>query len=332
MIQFNIPVPPRVSSDIARARAHNVEWSLAHGLITSQKALERYSAWRMAELGAFVYPDARGDDLDLAVDALGWFTLFDDQFDGPLGSQPDKLADVCRDLIRVMDPSGKAPDRGTSPIFRAWEDVWSRSVRGMSEAFRIRAARNWTETFWGFMAEAEHRVCGAPPDFDTCLFVRGGTIGTYPWMDLVERTERCELPAQVAHTPRLQAMMRIAADLSVLINDVYSVERERAREDPNNLVFVLEDERRVPRKRALDALVQMAHDKMQRFTRLSDEVPAMLDSLRATPAERDRVIRYVRGVLSMTRGHLDWYAATERYGAAEWTPASKPGYSESILA
>jgi hypothetical protein len=58
----------------------------------------------------------------------------------------------------------------------------------------------------------------------------------------------------------------------------------------------------------------------------------MLGSLRASAEEQDRVVRYVRGVLSMTRGHLDWYTATERYGAAELTPADRPGYEECILA
>ncbi|WP_405533360.1 hypothetical protein [Streptomyces avidinii] len=48
------------------------------------------------------YPYARGPSLDLCADAMGFFFVFDDQFDGPLGRDPAQTARVCQQLIDIV--------------------------------------------------------------------------------------------------------------------------------------------------------------------------------------------------------------------------------------
>ncbi len=44
-----------------------------------------YSSWDTPRLAAYGFPDATAVRLDLCVDAMAFFFVFDDQFDGPLG-------------------------------------------------------------------------------------------------------------------------------------------------------------------------------------------------------------------------------------------------------
>jgi uncharacterized protein len=52
----------------------------------------------------------------------------------------------------------------------------------------------------------------------------------------------------------------------------------------------------------------------------------------ARPGTTDRFVKDGGADVGYNTYMNDWYAATERYGAAEMTPADKPGYEESILA
>src|SRR5579862_8691977 len=96
---FDIPFPLRSSPDVPRAQANNIERLRAHGIVRSEAAQLSYSSWKVAELAGYSFHLARGDDLDLCVDLMSFYALFDDPFDGPLGRDPLRAADVCARLV-----------------------------------------------------------------------------------------------------------------------------------------------------------------------------------------------------------------------------------------
>ncbi|MFE2111714.1 hypothetical protein ACFXAF_38470 [Kitasatospora sp. NPDC059463] len=78
---------PRAPSELRAATARHGEWALAHGLLAPED-LARYHTYALPELIGHSYPRARGTELDLLIDTLGWFTILDDRFDGPPGRDP----------------------------------------------------------------------------------------------------------------------------------------------------------------------------------------------------------------------------------------------------
>ncbi|MEV4451764.1 MULTISPECIES: terpene synthase family protein [Streptomyces] len=56
------------------------------------------------------------------------------------------------------------------------------------------------------------------------LYARRGVAGTALPLSLAERAAGLSLPAAVFHSPQLRIMREIAIDITLMCNDVYSLE------------------------------------------------------------------------------------------------------------
>ncbi|MCX4546942.1 hypothetical protein [Streptomyces sp. NBC_01565] len=56
---------------------------------------------------------------------MGFFFVFDDQFDGPLGRDPARAAAVCRQLIDIVHGAALGP--GADGCSRTFADLWAHS-------------------------------------------------------------------------------------------------------------------------------------------------------------------------------------------------------------
>src|SRR5262245_2188176 len=99
----SITFPVRRNPDAERARAVHLEWPRKLGLITNGAAAERHRNGDYADLACWFYPAATGSDLDLGVDLMSWFFLFDDQFDGPAGDDPALARQLTDAVIAAVD-------------------------------------------------------------------------------------------------------------------------------------------------------------------------------------------------------------------------------------
>ncbi len=87
-VEFHLPFPVSCSPDLEGARRRNRAWVRRVGLVGEGRSLEWYASWDMPRLAALGFPGARGGMLDLCADAMAFFFVFDDQFDGALGRDP----------------------------------------------------------------------------------------------------------------------------------------------------------------------------------------------------------------------------------------------------
>lgn len=330
-IDFHLPFPFQISADLKQAREHNFGWVRQMGLVTEDRALVWYTSWDMAKLAAYGYPYAKGPDLDLCADTMAFFFLFDDQFDGPLGRLPDRVARVCQELIDIIHSSHAEPEH-TSPCAAAFADIWARSRQGMSVAWQARTAYEWEYYFATYTHEAIHRCMGVPQDMERFLHVRRGMSGNALPVSLGERASRIDVPAAAFHSPQLRIMRGIATDVTFSCNDVYSVEKEAARGDVDNIVLVLEHERQCSRAEAIEEVRRMVYEWSNRFVRLAGEVPALCETLALTPEEAASIRRYVYVMAAWIRGYHKWEAETRRYLTAHAVlPDTMPGYFEDLL-
>ncbi|MCF3964961.1 hypothetical protein L1885_25585, partial [Streptomyces fuscigenes] len=91
---------------VGRRAAHDhATWLLRHGLV-AEAAFDRYAAYGLPQLIAYAYPRAEGEERDLLVDILGWFTVLDDHFDGPAGRDLAGTRDLVTRLLDSLDDPG----------------------------------------------------------------------------------------------------------------------------------------------------------------------------------------------------------------------------------
>lgn len=314
-IQLYIPFPSRVSPDLERARSTHLAWPRSFGFLSDGTGAQRHQRANYAELAARFHPAAQGPDLDLGVDQMSWFFLFDDAFDTPLGEDPHQTRHSVDAVAAALD---SRPGPCAPPIVRAFRDLWERSREGMSTTWRSRAADNWRCYLSGYLAEADYRCRNTFPTADEHLKLRRDTIGVQPTVDLAERIGHYEVPEPIFDSQHMRDMRAIAAEVDSIHNDIVSVEKEEAQGDIHNLVLILQRDRSRSRHEAIEIMRQMIHERIERFLALEAELSKVGRDLHLSPRETETAIRYSTDALrTVMRGDYDWAEGSGRYGSPD---------------
>ncbi|MGA5820113.1 cytochrome P450 [Kitasatospora sp. NPDC094028] len=304
------PAAPRPPAELAAAADRHTAWALRHGLLTPAE-LPGYRANALHELIGHAYPRARGADLDLLVDVLGWFTILDDRFDGPPGRRPAEAHALVDPLLAVLrgdtEPSDTAPSgTGHAPLLTAWRELWHRQTAAATPAWRARAAREWQACLATFPAEAGHRAGGTVPALGLAETMRLRRHGSclYPFMNILERLRGTDAPAALHADPALHRLRAATADAATLINDLHSLEREERQSAPAfNTVHTVQRALDCTRRRAVRAV-------RDRVARLREEC----ETLRAELVRRHPDGRwYLDGTRELVDGVRIWSRTTRRY-------------------
>ncbi len=328
-VDFSMPLPSRRSPDCERARADQLIWPRTLGLITTEAAAQRHRKGGYADLAAAFYPSATGPDLDLGVDLMSWFFLFDDLFDGPRGEDPQETKKLTDAVAAALD--GPLPD-SAPPIAHGFADVWRRTCEGMSAAWCRRSARHWRAYFSGYVDEAVSRHHNTPyTSAAEYLALRRHTIGVQPTVDLAERTGRFEVPHRIFDSAVMYAMLQIAVDTNLLLNDIASLEKEEARGEQNNMVLILAREHGWSRGRSIAYMQDGVRTRLEQFLLLEACLPKVYDTFDLDPQERESAEAYrLDAVRSVIRGSYDWHRSSGRYAADFVVSASRHGYLEDL--
>ncbi|MBC9718927.1 terpene cyclase [Streptomyces sp. TRM66268-LWL] len=328
-VDFGLPFPPRMSADLASATRHNTDWVREFGLVVGEAAVDWYVSWDMPKLAARGYPYAAGDGLALCADTMAFFFLFDDQFDGPLGRQPSRAAVVVRDLIGVVHD---LQPRTENPLTRAFRDIWARARHGADSPWCVRTAHEWEYYFASYAHEAINRCRGVPADMERFLEVRRGMSGTGLPISLGERAAGVQVPPVAFHSPQMRIMRQITTDVTFMCNDVYSLEKEAARGDMDNVVLVIEKENGLCRADAIGETCRRVRRRCTRFCELAAEIPALCQELGLDATRTSAVHQYVEVMSAWIRGYHDWETETLRYTTShQVVPHTRPGYFHGLL-
>ncbi|MCZ4611938.1 hypothetical protein O3S80_50980 [Streptomyces sp. Lzd4kr] len=325
-IDFHLSSVAGTNQHAGAAEEHTVAWLRKHRMLREAQAVERYLSWRVAGLAGACWPRSDRAGLYLASDLLGFFLLFDDQFDGPRGKDPAHVAQICQRLILII--RGKEPNP-RSPVQNAFADVWQRSVAGMSNSWIFRTASNFESYFAMHPHEAMGRSGAANIDFDTYLQVRRGTLGMQICFDMTERIYGYELPGTAYFSPQVRRMWLLATDVVAFINDVFSHPKEQERGDAFNFVSVLQQSQGISQAEAIAEAQRLVRYKVQRFHEIKDRLPAMCRSLGQSADERACVLDYATALSDWIVGCHVWHRESRRYQLV--IPASIPGYLEELI-
>ena len=187
----------------------------------------------------------------------------------------------------------------------------------MPRAWMARFVQSAVEYFESSEWEAENRERGVWPDAATYIRMRPYTGGLYTDIELIELTERIDLPIVVRNHPALERLALLTNNVVCWSNDIFSLQKERAHRDMHNLALILRHHEGITEQAAVDRVARLIKGQVQRFIALEARLPQF------GPSIDGAVRRFVAVLRAWMRGNLDWSCETGRYRHAEvQTPSS----------
>ncbi|MEV6132795.1 isoafricanol synthase [Streptomyces violaceusniger] len=319
---FDFPASVDLSPGTEAARHHTIQWLSRFGVFEGHESVAEYDALRFDVLAGLFYPRATGADLNLGSDLVGWYFVFDDQFDGELGSRPEAVARLVADVIRITEEDaahGRAHD-GEGPLLESFRDLWRRINSGRPQVWRDRFRHHWLEYLHSYHREALERTGAlpgaggdAPRSVEAVLALRRHSIGVQPCLDLNEPFGGYTLPPALHGGFPMARMREATDDVVVFTNDIASLDKELAVGDVHNSVIVQWERAGGELEDAVRHIADLANARYRWFEETAARLPALLTEAGADPGTHRAVGRYVDGMRHVMTGNLGWSVRTARY-------------------
>ncbi|MCW3463499.1 terpene synthase family protein [Chitinophaga nivalis] len=330
---LNIPFPSRINVDIDGIRQRTLAWLRACGLMKSDAAVKRYLDMDITGLGARWYPDATGEELDIAVLSVCIATFLDDQFDGVLANQTDEVAKVIQDLIRLMQPGDPVLHFPDSPLVQTYAAYFSRNRAGATPSWYTRHCLSWENYLKAMVVEVEHnRTTAVFENLEDFLVLRRETGFMRIAIDMLERTGHYELSPELLSIDTLQEMITLTCDIIDAANDIHSLRKEEIRNDTlHNIVACLQQLHHCSQTAALEITLQLIDNWSTRFQSLAQETPVLSQILHLSEKETRDLQLYITGLSTLMSGYYLWGRATKKYHEDNIIPPGQHGFTESYL-
>ncbi|KAK4209967.1 Presilphiperfolan-8-beta-ol synthase [Rhypophila decipiens] len=265
---------------------------------------------------------ANAEALRTLFDYNHWVFLFDDQFDeGHLKSDPDAALWETKQMTDIMDGRLRVVEEdGMNPIRYLWQTVCDRVKMVSCCAVYSRFKSLHQHYFDGLLLQVEDTKAGHPStrSVEEYLKFRIRTIGVFPAFPISEYAEGVDIPTHAYNHPSVQEIMRISAEMVILVNDIASFKKDKLMGVDFNIINVLQrtsakvdDGNLHPKKltmqQALDRIGEMLEDCYRRWYRALSEMPIWGEKTDY------QVLRYVDICRDVALGCLHWSFLTPRY-------------------
>ncbi|QLY29222.1 hypothetical protein H0264_28615 [Nocardia huaxiensis] len=286
--------------------AESAGWLDGHGVVPGDR---RAGFWAGAPgaLGSYTYPRGTREGTQLASDFISWLFAFDDLYcDGNrIGGDPVEFSGVIGEIVQVLEEPGAA-GAGELPVARALRDLYGR-VAGMASPVQRRRWADDTEKYlltklW----EAGRRRAGSLPPLESYVHLRRLGGANVACLMLTDVSLGCEVPAEVLCGPQMSELVKAAADLADLDNDLLSYARESGPDEE----FPINGVTAAAQHGAGDTAAAVA--RVQRFRNARMRTLLELSAHFAEPADSPAA-DFSRGVCDWVSGHIDWIMQSGRY-------------------
>jgi germacradienol/geosmin synthase len=185
----------------------------------------------------------------------------------------------------------------------------------MSDGWRRRFRRYIEDWLNGHLLELRHINANYVANPVEYMAMKRRINGPTFFARLVEYAQPAELPEPVADCQTIRSLIDAFADSGILINDIFSYQREVEDEGENsNMVLVLQKFLGCDRQQAVDATNDLLTTRLRQLEHIADtEIPQMCDLYGLSPTERANVQGYTNSLQDWLPGWLEWHKRAERY-------------------
>ncbi|MCK9925827.1 terpene synthase family protein [Frankia sp. Mgl5] len=286
------------NENAAEALVHTVEW-LTRFRVHTPRA-ERY-----ATLSAWVYPLAPLPELELAYDIHAFFRIYDD-FTDDLATDISRINVISTELTGIL--YGRPAKSQMGMIFN---DLWTRQIISSPDQWVARISEHWEWYFNTQAAYAAMRDQRLDTTVEEYLELRLGNGAVPLCLVLGEKMNFTYLAPYIHHCTQLRLLRRLASDIIVYCNDVYSSVRDAKRDDPRNLITIIRDQDGCDWQQARARCEQEMRTLDQSIHTTKQRLDTACDVLRFTDAERAQARMGARIADDWNWGYQAWAAANE---------------------
>lgn len=305
----------------AKAGLDTQAWVRRMHLVSCAAAARHFDKIGVGLLAARVYGDtATPEKQAIVTDWLSWLFIFDDEVDeGDIGRRPEDLA-VALDAL--LPGTGVGRPVANHPRATALAEFWQRIQSCMPQAWCHRFLQHVAEYLHGCHWEATNRAAGRVPDPVVFSAMRRTAGAVIPSLDLIEFAYDIDLPVQFRVHPLCLDLVTSASDVICWTDDLFTVEKEMAHGDVHNFVIVLAHTQGC----SIDAASEQVHglltERLVAFLNTERRIRNSFDAFGISSTQQAHVERWVHGLRTWIRGHLDWGIETPRYQQLEVVKAS----------
>ncbi|MFF3511397.1 germacradienol/geosmin synthase Cyc2 [Streptomyces sp. NPDC002573] len=319
---FHMPYELALSPHLDGARDRLTSWAHRAGIL--QEGVwdeDKLLAYDLPLCAAGLDPDATPEALDLSSEWLAWGTYGDDYYPLVFGLRRDlAAARACTArLSSCMPLAGAELPVPANGLERGLIDLWARTTAGMTPDQRstLRAAVDtMTESWlWELSNQLQNRI----PDPVDYLEMRRATFGADLTKNLCRMGHGPEVPPEVYRSGTVRALENAAIDYAMLINDVFSYQKEIQYEgEIHNAVLVVQNFFGCDYPTAVRIVGDLMTQRMRQFQHVAErEIPVLYDDFGLSKEARAVMDGYVVDLQNYMSGILNWHRGCHRYGAAD---------------
>jgi hypothetical protein len=282
----------------AEALAHTVEWLTRFQVYTPRA--ERY-----ATLSGWTYPIAPLPELELAYDIHAFFRIYDDFTD-------DLTADLGRINVISAELTGILYGRpAKSQMGIIFNDLWTRQIINSPDQWVARVSEHWE---WYFNTQATYaamRDRRLDTTVEEYLELRLGNGAVPLCLVLGEKMNFTYLAPHIHHTTQLRLLRKMASDIIVYCNDVYSSVRDAKNDDSRNLITIIRNQEGCDWPEAVARCEQAMSSLDRSMQAMRERLDTACEVLSYSDAERAQAQAGTRIVNDWNWGYQAWAAANE---------------------
>lgn len=312
---FFVPVEVIYHPDVDRIRRDSSAWLVSSGLLPQADVGHFMQSHQVAELTASIWPFGHYPDLSWGAKILAWGYLIEEQFDSPGQTDPMAAREFIATFTGLLDGKGGSlrSSAGPSPWITSWQECWTHLKEGMSAAWTEQCTRNWRNYLNAYVTETKNRSTSRKMAFDEVLELRKPANGSPMCCDFIERFGRFELPSEIRALALISRYRELGVEAAVFVNDIYSLPREEALNDPHNTVLAFRGQTGNTLQESLRSVLDRCNRTGQELIEVADAICGTREFKALAAGDQENVRTYLRGVQHMVYGYLDWHFLTTRY-------------------
>ncbi|KAI1075342.1 terpenoid synthase [Whalleya microplaca] len=293
-------------------------------IITNEKKLRALKRANFGRLMSLWYPDSDWEELKVATAYSVWIFVWDDEVDAgdtDVSNDEEKARAYYKKSLgcvhRLLGLGEEVAEDQIPQNMELFADVG----RGVRDTTDVEQRQRFFRELENFMLqvgiEHGHRMRGSIPTTEKYLEIRSGSVGCGPQIALTDYMLKIRLPEPLMECEAMKALWKETIIICLILNDVFSVQKEIAQNSYFNLVPVM-FRNCDPKEQSLDTVTHELEVALRGSMRNFEEAAASLVDMTSSDAQvNEKIQDYIKWCRYFTTGVLLWSLESRRYGMAD---------------
>ncbi|THU83075.1 putative terpene cyclase [Dendrothele bispora CBS 962.96] len=218
-------------------------------------------------LASLAYPTFSKAQLQVAVDLMFVFAIFDECSDQMDAASVKIWADIIMDVLRMPE----TPRSKDEPMIgRLVQSFWLNAVQNMTRSARKQFIEEFDAYTRSVTEQAKDRDNLIIRSVESYLEIRRDDLGAKPAFALILMDQ--DIPENVLNSGQLHSLRSYTIDMLTLANDVYSYNVEQSKGDNHNIVSIIMAQENLDIQQALERVSVMHANLAAEFLHVYETV------------------------------------------------------------